>query len=155
MIKLCKEDTSCFIGGNTLEGIEAFNWDNNYQELKSNCPTLTSLLVSALTSKWSVKTLSFATRQHNSIKLVLGCLTPVILYNRRPRVLNNFQQLNSLQLRLAGCKREVFARFSHLGLCTGLFSTRSTIDRIRKNYNADVYEWKKKSFRLPPATTRI
>ena len=36
----------------------------------------------------------------------------------------------------------MFARFNHLGLCVGIAATRSSIDRIRTNYNREVLQWK-------------
>ena len=39
----------------------------------------------------------------------------------------------------------MFAPFKHLGLCVGNTATRSSIDRIRADYNSEVLNWKSAS----------
>lgn len=98
---------SSFQGGKTIEGISKFDWENQFHEISETCPVLLQVLTGALTSQQSSHHLGLACKPHNSVKPIIGVLVSQILYQHRPRNLNFFQQLNSVQMWLAGCQREV------------------------------------------------
>ena len=37
---------------------------------------------------------------------------------------------------------QLFTRFNHLGLCVGIHGTMNVVDRIRKNFDSTVFEWR-------------
>ena len=96
-----------YIGHNKVEDIEEFAWSKKFKEMATKCPTLSGLLISALTSQSSVKVMGLASNVHTSIIPTFGTLASVILYQSKPRMFKAFQELNSIQFWLAGCKREV------------------------------------------------
>ena len=105
--QMAKQKIDTFRGGQSLQEIAQFDWNEQFQSVSDKSPTLTSTLVAALTSKQSKEYLGLASKPDVSAKPIIGTLLSIILYQRRPRNLTGFQELNSLQMWLAGCKREV------------------------------------------------
>jgi hypothetical protein len=104
---MAKQKIDTFRGGQSLQEIAQFDWNEKFQSVSDKSPTLTSTLVAALTSKQSKEYLGLASKPDVSAKPIIGTLLSIILYQRRPRNLTGFQELNSLQMWLAGCKRKV------------------------------------------------
>jgi len=104
---LLKQKNSVFHGGKTLKEIEQFNWDDRFKEVCINCPTLSNILVGALTSKKSSNVLGLAYRPEISVKPTVGTVISIMLYQLKPRKMTDLPEMNALQMWLAGCKREV------------------------------------------------
>lgn len=51
MICLCRNQTSPFKGGKTVEEIGEFDWEKQFTELSEQCPILSSVLIGALTTE--------------------------------------------------------------------------------------------------------
>jgi hypothetical protein len=105
--KLCKNEPSSFKGGKTLEDISGFDWEKQFTELQTMCPILSNVLIGALTSERSMNYLGLVSKPSLSVKPIIGTIASIITFERNPRTMNYFQQLNSVQLWLAGCQREV------------------------------------------------
>uniref|UniRef100_A0A8W8JTD6 DUF6589 domain-containing protein n=1 Tax=Magallana gigas TaxID=29159 RepID=A0A8W8JTD6_MAGGI len=142
MICLCRNQTSPFKGGKTVEEIGEFDWEKQFTELSKQCPILSSVLIGALTTEKSVHHFGLASKPCMSAKPVIGTLGSILAFQRKPKSMNYFQELNSVQMWLAGCQREMFNRLNHLGLCVGIKGTRSYLDRIRSSYDTEVFKWK-------------
>ena len=103
--KFCKSSSS-LQGKKSVDDISKFSWTEKHEELSKACPLLMSVLAAALTSNISRRTLELP-RLSISAKPTIGTLMAIIMYQRRPRTLCDFQEMNSLQMWLSGCKREV------------------------------------------------
>ena len=100
-------DKNClFRGGKSLNDLANFSWNDRYAELNKNCPTITHCLMAALTSTRSATHLGLASKTEVSIKPAVGTIMSIIFYLRNYKQ-NELQELNSMQMWLAGCKREV------------------------------------------------
>lgn len=104
---LCSRKPSSFQGGKTLEEIGGFDWENQFTELHTTCPILSSVLKGALTSERSSHHFGLASKPGMSAKPAVGTIASIIAFQRKPKAMNYFQQLNSVQMWLAGCQREV------------------------------------------------
>ncbi|KAH3872155.1 hypothetical protein DPMN_035369 [Dreissena polymorpha] len=105
--RLCQNAQSIFKGGKSLEEMKNFSWETRYQEGVKECPMLTNVLIGATTTKNSSNYLGLASNPSTSAKPTIGTLLAIILYQRKPRIMYDLQELNSIQMWLAGCKREV------------------------------------------------
>lgn len=108
---LIKKKTTSFHGKKTLDEIKEFSWDNKIAELKENCPALNNALMGALTSKQSITFTGLSTRKAVSVIPTVGTLMSIIMYQLQPRRMNDLQELNAMQMWMAGCKREVYLTF--------------------------------------------
>ncbi|KAJ8297377.1 hypothetical protein KUTeg_023908 [Tegillarca granosa] len=144
IMRMIKSETSVLKARNSLEQMEQFKWSDIVQELKTICPMLTSVLVSATTTEKSEKQMGLRFNPGTTAIPTIGVLASIITYKAKPNKFKLLQQMNSIQMWLSGCKREAFNRFNHLGWCMGIKATRGVIDKIRVNYDSEVSVWKEK-----------
>ena len=105
--RMSRKVVSLFKGGKTMAEMEKFSWEDRFQEVKTDCPLLTDTVVASLTSASSERGLGLASNPVISVIPTVGALMSIILYQRKPRIFKEFQEFNSLQFWLSGCKREV------------------------------------------------
>ncbi|XP_077867858.1 uncharacterized protein LOC100377383 [Saccoglossus kowalevskii] len=127
------------------ETCESFQWEKIIEEVNCGLPLLTSIIRAALTTQ----------RSHNLIDIrsdgSCGKLTPAygmimcnLLHLRKRRKFNIIQAFNSIQMYKSGCSQKLFKCFQHVGICLGVNGTRGTIDRMRKNFDKEMYDMKSK-----------
>lgn len=107
MICLCRNQKSPFKGGKTVAEIGEFDWEKQFTELSEQCPILSSVLIGDLTTEKSVHHFGLASKPCMSAKPVIGTLGSILAFQRNTKSVNYFQELNSVQMWLAGCQREV------------------------------------------------
>ncbi|KAJ8321140.1 LOW QUALITY PROTEIN: hypothetical protein KUTeg_001265, partial [Tegillarca granosa] len=140
MFKLLNNKSSGVRCEGTLSQIKIFNWNNIFQELKTECPMLTSTLPQHL--KELKKTLGLRYKPAVSAISTVGNIPAILAYKGKPYTYKLMQRMNSIQMWLSECKREAFGRFNHLAWCMGMKGTRSIIDKIRVNFDKKVKIWK-------------
>ncbi|KAJ8304518.1 hypothetical protein KUTeg_018101 [Tegillarca granosa] len=106
IMRMIKSETSVLKSRNSLEQMEQFKWSDIVQELKTICPMLTSVFVSATTTKKSEKHMGLRFNAGTTAIPTIGVLASIITYKAKPYKFKLLQQMNSIQMWLSGCKRE-------------------------------------------------
>lgn len=99
-------------GNQTLEQMSEFSWETVFEDVVTNCPTLTNTILATLTSKETRKFNALSNKPESSVKPIVGTITSIILYMIKP-TLCSFQIMNSLQMWLSSTKREVIWLISY------------------------------------------
>ncbi|XP_078329533.1 uncharacterized protein LOC111133019 isoform X2 [Crassostrea virginica] len=137
-----RREESAFASHKSLKDWSHFEWKDLLEETKESCPLLSACLIGASTSKKTLEKVSLRGRPQVSAVPTIGTIMSILAYQTSPKKMANLQELNGLQMWLASCKRQLFARFQHLGLCVGIHGTLNTVDRIRQNFDATVFKWR-------------
>ncbi|XP_062611695.1 uncharacterized protein LOC134273511 isoform X2 [Saccostrea cucullata] len=137
-----QQEGSNFGAHKSVEEWKGFSWGDFLLEMKEHCPLLTSSLLGSVTSKRTVETVSLRAKPKISAVPTICTVMAILAYQGNQRKMSNLQELNSVQMWLASCKRQLFAKFNHLGLCVGIHATRNAVDRIRHNFDSKVMEWR-------------
>ncbi|KAL3889909.1 hypothetical protein ACJMK2_002228 [Sinanodonta woodiana] len=86
----------------------------------------------------------------------IGAIIGQIAFMRNPGHMKLLQQMAGVEMWLAGCSREAFARLNHLGLCLSIHAVRRCIDMIRWQYADDLLQQKSLlTNRTPQAKRRL
>ncbi|KAL5017880.1 hypothetical protein ScPMuIL_003602 [Solemya velum] len=137
----------------SLTDMSELSWPRVLSEAKRVCPTLLSCLTAAITTRAGEKTLSTG-RKPKSILPYIGSIIGQLCYQKR-KSLSVFPLLVGVQLWLAGCRREVFARMNQLGLSSGIKAVHRCIDGIRDQHKQDVQQWRDLLSKAPGARRQL
>ncbi|WAQ96277.1 hypothetical protein MAR_028967 [Mya arenaria] len=126
----------------TLKSIEKFCWGSLWTELDSGLPLLAAVLRSVLTSRRAKDKISSSEKKIGPLVPMFGLLLGVILYTGHPSKFKFLQQIISIQMFRSGCNHKMFRWFKKFGLCMSVDSTRQLVDKLGKDYDKKIKEWK-------------
>ncbi|KAL3881783.1 hypothetical protein ACJMK2_028176, partial [Sinanodonta woodiana] len=109
----------------------SFIWHKVLAESEEKCPLLPSLLKAAGSkSRMEMKLAS----ENHWLAPNIGAIIGQIAFMWNTGHMKLLQQMVGVEMWLAGCSREAFARLNHLGLCLSIHAVRRCIDMIRWQY---------------------
>lgn len=109
-----------FEGKKTFEEMKQFSWNVKLKDAKECLPITTTMITATLTSETTEKKMGLATNPQRSVIPYVGNIMSIITFLLR-RKHSELQELNSMQMWLAGCKKEVSVHMLFLYSLNSLF----------------------------------
>ncbi|KAJ8300507.1 hypothetical protein KUTeg_022026 [Tegillarca granosa] len=147
MVKIqTRKEATTYSNGNhqlsidvTRLSLEEFSWPLVIKDLRDNMPLLFAALAGAVTTnrnEMSKLRITLDDKFWPSI-LQLGTAFGILMYSRHPRKFNFLQEMWS-----SGSSQKLFQSFQHLGISKGIKGGLASVDRLRKEFDSEIKNWK-------------